>query len=92
MAVNVGIIFGAKLSKNNMANEAVSNIDVEQKAVDETQLRNTTVEHFMWQGVRVIVKDRATKEPKVILDGVDGLVTAGQQQQQKSSITSDHTI
>jgi hypothetical protein len=54
-------------------------VDVEQKAVDETHLQNTTVHNFTWQGVTVTVKDRKTKKPKVILDGIDGTVKAGTQ-------------
>lgn len=52
-------------------------MDVEQKVVDEAYLRNTTVHNFTWQGVTVTVKDRKTKQPKVILDGIDGTVRAG---------------
>jgi hypothetical protein len=52
-------------------------MDVEQKAVDEAHLQNTTVHNFTWQGVTVTVKDRKTKQPKVILDGIDGTVRAG---------------
>jgi hypothetical protein len=52
-------------------------VDVEQKVVDEAHLQNTTVHNFTWQGVTVTVKDRKTKQPKVILDGIDGTVRAG---------------
>lgn len=52
-------------------------VDVEQKAVDDAHLRNTVVKTFAWQGVKVIVKDHKTKEPKAILDDVTGLVEAG---------------
>jgi hypothetical protein len=52
-------------------------VDVEQKPVDEAHLQNTTVHSFTWQGVRVTVKDRKTKQPKVILDGINGSVKAG---------------
>jgi hypothetical protein len=52
-------------------------VDLEQKVVDEAHLRNTTVHNFTWQGVTVTVKDRKTKQPKVILDGIDGTVRAG---------------
>jgi ABC-type iron transport system FetAB ATPase subunit len=53
------------------------NTDIEQSAVDATQLMNDTVKSFLWQGVKVTVKDRKTKQPKAILDAVDGLVEAG---------------
>ena len=52
-------------------------VDVEQKAVDEAHLQNTIVHDFTWQGVTVTVKDRKTKLPKVILDGIDGTAKAG---------------
>jgi hypothetical protein len=52
-------------------------VDIEQKPVDEAHLRNTTVHNFTWEGVKVTVKDRKTKQPKVILDGIDGSVKAG---------------
>ena len=55
----------------------VFSVDVEQKAVDEAHLQNTTVHDFTWQGVTVTVKDRKTKQPKVILDGINGTVKAG---------------
>jgi hypothetical protein len=52
-------------------------VDVEQRPVDEAHLQNTTVHSFTWQGVKVTVKDRKTKQPKVILDGIDGSAKAG---------------
>jgi len=52
-------------------------VDIEQKVVDEAHLQNTTVHNFTWQGVKVTVKDRKTKQPKVILDGIDGTARAG---------------
>lgn len=52
-------------------------VDIEQKAVDDAHLQNTTVHNFTWQGVKVTVKDRKTNAPKVILNGIDGSVNAG---------------
>jgi hypothetical protein len=52
--------------------------DVEHAAVDETHLRNATVRNFIWQDVTVTVKDNETKHPKAILDGVSGIVEAGE--------------
>lgn len=52
-------------------------VDIEQKAVDDAHLMNNTVQDFVWQGVTVTVKDFKTKEPKAILDNVDGIVKAG---------------
>ena len=53
------------------------NIDIEQNTVDDTQLMNNTVSSFTWKNITVTVKDHNTKEPKVILDGVNGIVEAG---------------
>lgn len=51
--------------------------DVEQSAVDDAYLKNTTVRNFMWKDVTVTVKDHKTKEAKAILDTVSGVVEAG---------------
>lgn len=51
--------------------------DVEQGTVADAHLRNTTVQTVTWSGVTVTVKDRETKEPKKIVDNVEGLVEAG---------------
>lgn len=56
---------------------AGNDLDVEQGAVDELQLRNTTVHNISWKGVTVTVKDRETKLPKTIVDNVEGIVKAG---------------
>jgi hypothetical protein len=52
-------------------------LDIEQKAVDDAHLMNDTVRNFGWQGITVVVKDRKTKEPKTILENVEGFVKAG---------------
>lgn len=52
-------------------------LDVEQKAVGDSSLRNDTVRNFTWKGLTVTIKDRKTKEPKDILANVDGYVEAG---------------
>jgi hypothetical protein len=52
-------------------------VDVEQRAMAEAHLMNTTVRNFTWRGVTVTVKDRETKQPKVIVDNCEGLVEAG---------------
>lgn len=54
------------------------NVDIEQKAGDDAHLLNTTVRNFIWQDVTVTVKDNKTGEPKAILDGVEGIVKAGE--------------
>lgn len=51
--------------------------DVEQKAVDNAHLLNTTVQNFTWSNITVTVKDNKTKQPKNILDNVSGIVQAG---------------
>ncbi|KAI9650563.1 hypothetical protein NHQ30_000581 [Ciborinia camelliae] len=52
--------------------------DVEGSAVDDTHLKNTTVQNFIWKDVTVTVKDNETKQPKAILDDVSGVVAAGE--------------
>lgn len=58
--------------------EGTSYLDVEQHALAETHLQNTTVQNISWHGVSVTVKDRETKQPKVIVDNVEGYVEAGE--------------
>jgi hypothetical protein len=53
------------------------NVDVEQKAMNEAHLRNTTVLNFIWSDITVTVTDHQTKEPKAILSDVAGVVHAG---------------
>lgn len=53
------------------------NTDIEQSAVEDSQLMNDTVKNFLWKDVTVTVKDHKTKQPKAILQGVDGIVEAG---------------
>jgi len=48
-----------------------------EKATTDAHLQNTVVHSFTWQGVTVTVKDRKTKQDKLILDGIDGMVHAG---------------
>ena len=51
--------------------------DSERGFEHNAQLRNTTVNHLIWKDVTVTVQDRATKQPKAILENVDGVVLAG---------------
>ena len=52
--------------------------DIElQSVVDDSHLMNDTVKSFLWKDITVTVKDHKTKQPKAILDGVDGVVEAG---------------
>jgi hypothetical protein len=54
------------------------NVDIEQKALDDAHLLNNTVRNYSWSGASVVVKDHKTKQPKAILQGVDGVVEAGE--------------
>lgn len=53
------------------------NLDIEQHAVAEAHLKNTTIKNISWRGITVTVKDRETKLPKAIVDNVEGIVEAG---------------
>ena len=57
--------------------KGASNIDVENGAVSEAHLLNTTVQSITWRSVTVTVKDRETKQQKIIVDNVEGIVEAG---------------
>ncbi|KAF2437084.1 ATP-binding cassette transporter-like protein [Tothia fuscella] len=52
--------------------------DVEKTAGEYTQLFNTNIRSFAWRDITVSVKDRVTKQPKNILQNVDGVVRAGE--------------
>ena len=52
-------------------------VDIEKTASSEAHLLNRTVQNFLWKGITVTVKDRATKQPLRILDDVCGVVEAG---------------
>jgi hypothetical protein len=52
-------------------------VDIEQKALDSAHLMNDTVRNFVWQRITVVVKDHKTKEPKTILENIEGSVEAG---------------
>ena len=45
---------------------------------DHVHLLNAAIQSFSWEDVTVTVKDRATKLPKEILSGVNGIVKAGE--------------
>ncbi|KAF5698980.1 ATP-binding protein [Fusarium globosum] len=53
-------------------------MDSEQRPVAEKHLLNTTIKNFTWRNVTVTVKDRETKQPKAIVDNVEGIVEAGE--------------
>ncbi len=56
-------------------NDLVS--DIEDKAVAEGYLANTSVASISWENITVNVKDRETKLPKSLVKDVSGLVRAG---------------
>jgi hypothetical protein len=62
---------------NHSGKEDPFTVDVEQKALDNAHLMNDTVRNFVWQGITVVVKDHKTKEPKTILENIEGSVEAG---------------
>ena len=45
---------------------------------DYTQLTNTEIRSFAWEGVTVKVKERQSKKQKTILSDVSGVVKAGE--------------
>lgn len=52
--------------------------DAEQYAVADAHLYNTTARNISWRGITVTVKDRETKQSKIIVDNVEGYVEAGE--------------
>lgn len=52
-------------------------INIEDLAEAEAHLRNTSVQNLTWKDVTVTVRDRVTKQPKVIVDHVSGHVQSG---------------
>ncbi|EXF76561.1 ABC transporter [Colletotrichum fioriniae PJ7] len=72
---------GAKKEHTNMTNGDNNSFfehDVEMMGSVDAHLLNTTVQNISWEGTEVTVKDRVTKQPKKIVDHVDGLVEAGE--------------
>ncbi|KAI5460401.1 P-loop containing nucleoside triphosphate hydrolase protein [Mariannaea sp. PMI_226] len=53
-------------------------MDPEERPVAEKHLLNTNVKNITWRGVTVTVRDRETKQPKTIVDNVEGIVEAGE--------------
>ncbi|KAM6513689.1 hypothetical protein FALCPG4_016063 [Fusarium falciforme] len=53
-------------------------MDPEQRPVAEKYLLNTTVKNLTWSSVTVTVRGRETKQPKTIVDHVEGIVEAGE--------------
>lgn len=53
-------------------------VDIEQKAIDDAHLLNSTVRNYSWSGISVAVKDHKTKLPHTILQNIDGMVEAGE--------------
>jgi hypothetical protein len=61
-----------------MSNSSIHK-DVEKSGGEYTQLINTSVHTFGWKDVTVTVNDRHTKQPKDILQNVNGIVKAGKE-------------
>ena len=59
-----------------MSEPDVSKSDLE-RGFESEPLYNSTIKEFSWSRVTVAVKDRTTKQPKQLLDNVDGHVKAG---------------
>lgn len=53
--------------------------DLEKNVGDYAHLTNASIRSFGWEAVTVTVKDRSTKKPKAILQGINGVVKAGAQ-------------
>jgi ABC-type multidrug transport system ATPase subunit len=53
-------------------------LDVERQDADTSYLANDTVTNLTWSNVTVTVKDRETKQPKALLQDVNGSVEAGE--------------
>lgn len=51
--------------------------DVESSSASGAHLLNTTVKSISWTNITVKVTDRDTKQPRLILDNVEGIVNAG---------------
>ncbi|KAK1674484.1 P-loop containing nucleoside triphosphate hydrolase protein [Colletotrichum godetiae] len=72
---------GAKKEHTKMThgdNNSFFEHDVEMMGSVDAHLLNTTVQNISWEGTEVTVKDRETKQPKKIVDRVNGLVEAGE--------------
>ncbi|TLD12721.1 uncharacterized protein PgNI_04482 [Pyricularia grisea] len=52
--------------------------DVESSSASGAHLLNTTVKSISWANVAVKVTDRDSKQPRLILDNVEGIVNAGE--------------
>lgn len=60
------------------SNRSAVSDDVESNYKALKALRNTEVTSFSWNSISVTVKDNETKEPKLLLDSVDGSVRPGE--------------
>lgn len=66
-----------RINMTNSDSERVFHHDMEISGAADAHLLNTTVRNISWEGVEVTVRDRETKQPKSIVQRVDGLVEAG---------------
>lgn len=67
----------SEMTDNERSVHKEARTDIEQQAVAEDHLKNTTVQSISWRNVTVTVKDRETKQPKAIVENVEGIVEAG---------------
>ncbi|KAL8303734.1 hypothetical protein RB597_004861 [Gaeumannomyces tritici] len=64
--------------ERSQAPSDTSVIDVESRGASEEHLMNTTVQNISWKGITVTVTDRETKQPKRLVDDLEGVVYAGE--------------
>ncbi|KAK5988977.1 ABC transporter G family member 1 [Cladobotryum mycophilum] len=58
--------------------KSADNVDIEQRPLDDAHLLNTTVQSITFSGVTVTVKDRETRDARIIVDNAEGIVKAGE--------------
>jgi hypothetical protein len=51
--------------------------DLERNESGQFFLRNQTVQEFSWKALTVTIKDRETKGPRNLIDGISGNVQQG---------------
>ncbi|KAL8370363.1 hypothetical protein RB595_000645 [Gaeumannomyces hyphopodioides] len=64
--------------ERSQAPSDTSAMDVESRGASEEHLMNTTVQNISWKGITVTVTDRQTKQPKRLVDDLEGVVYAGE--------------
>jgi hypothetical protein len=79
MATTASLPPGAESDQDFASKEPhqMASIDIEARGAAEAHLKNTTVQNISWKGMTVTVKDRDSKQPKRLIDGLEGVVYAG---------------